>query len=148
MISALIMIKLYLSVNRQIKLKFFLKLPAISFWDLNPLGGLLRHEIGTVPSTEQFWLFVVWSPLFALEEVRLAVGLANAEFVELELGATRRTKAVVGDGRSITSTCCPLVTESSPGQLGELTWSSITHVVSQLWKSKDIYCYEIVENLV
>ena len=120
----------------------FQKLPAISFWDLNPLGGLFKHEIGTVPSVEQPWLFDAWSEL-ALEG-RLVVGLANAEFVELELGVTRRTKAVVGDGKSRTSTCCPLVTESSPGQLGELTWSSITHVVvicSQLWKENKNWKY-------
>ena len=128
--------RLILSIINYNDKKYSFLLPAISFWDLNPLGGFLRHEIGTVPSTEQLWLFVFWSPLFVLEEGRLVVGLANAEFVELEWAVTKRTKAVVGDGKSRTSTCCPLVTESSPGQLGALTWSSITHVVSQLWKKK------------
>ena len=56
--------------------------------------------------------------------------LANAEFVFDELGGTRRTKAVVGDGRSITSTCWPRLTERSPGHPGEFTWSAITHVVA------------------
>ena len=105
-------------------------LPAISFWDLNPPGGCLRHEIGTVPSLELNWWFNVGSETpTPMLEVGLVVDLANAEFVFDELGGTIRTKAVVGDGRSITSTCWPRLTERSPGHPGEFTWSAITHVV-------------------
>ena len=96
----------------------------------------MRHEIGTVPSFEVSWLFVVWSETPPAVDDGLVVDLANAEFVAgvlyaegLEFGGTIRTKAVDGDGISSTSTCCPRVTERSPGHPGELTWSAMTQVV-------------------
>ena len=60
-------------------------LPAISFWDLNPPGGCLRHEIGTVPSFELCWLFVVWSETPPTLDDGLVADLANAEFVVVVL---------------------------------------------------------------
>ena len=119
------------------------KLPAISFWDLNPPGGCLRHEIGTVPSVVVNWLFVdcsVEELLIWRENAEFAVVFDALKFAEFEFGGTSRTKAVVGDGISSTSTCWPRLTVRSPGQLEELTWSAITHVVvvinSQLWKNQ------------
>ena len=41
----------------------------------------------------------------------------------------KRTNAVVGEGKSRTSTCCPRLTVRSPGHSGVFAWSAITHVV-------------------
>ena len=90
----------------------------------------MRHEIGTVPSLN--WVFDVCSelPTVLVDEELAPVCFPNAEFVAFEElypvvlalpGGTRRTKAVVGDGISSTSTCWPRLTARSPGQPGEFT---------------------------
>ena len=85
--------------------------------------GCLRHDSGTVPS--DIGEFDDGSKLLlpALADTLLCLSMDD------DVVGNRRINAVVGEGISSTSTCCPRLTDRSPGHSCVFAWFAITHVV-------------------